>query len=92
MSDDKAEEEEEDDGKAKELKIGDMVKLIHRPLPTLGHVRYIGPVAWAEGDDWVGVELQSRVGKNDGSVDGKRYFQTDPHRGIFVTKSELTLA
>ncbi|KAI9496246.1 hypothetical protein BDB00DRAFT_869546 [Zychaea mexicana] len=71
------------------LKVGDKVYLLHRPLPIFGHVRYMGTVNFDIGDDWVGVELESRVGKNDGSVNGHRYFQTDPHRGIFVRKAEL---
>ncbi|KAI9248789.1 hypothetical protein BDA99DRAFT_524486 [Phascolomyces articulosus] len=85
-SDDEQEEQE------RVLKVGDKVYLLHRPLPIFGHVRYMGPVNFESGDNWVGVELESRVGKNDGSVNGHRYFQTDPHRGIFVRKIELGFA
>jgi dynactin complex subunit len=31
------------------------------------------------------------VGKNDGSVDGQRYFQTDSQRGIFVREDDLVV-
>ncbi|KAI8370585.1 uncharacterized protein BYT42DRAFT_582945 [Radiomyces spectabilis] len=74
-----------------ELTLNAKVKLVRRPLPTLGHIRYIGNVDFAPGKEMFGVELISRVGNNDGSVNGKRYFKTDPHRGIFVTREELAL-
>ncbi|KAG0172344.1 Kinesin protein 1B [Apophysomyces sp. BC1034] len=67
---------------------GSKVSLIRRPLPTFGLVRFIGTVDFAEGQ-WIGVELESRVGNCDGSVQGKYYFCTDPHRGVFLTQDEL---
>ncbi|KAI8149152.1 CAP Gly-rich domain-containing protein [Fennellomyces sp. T-0311] len=67
------------------------VRLIRRPLPTYGVVRFIGHVDFAPGQEWVGVELDSRVGKNDGSVKGKRYFTTDRDRGIFVLRENLAV-
>ncbi|ORX62317.1 hypothetical protein DM01DRAFT_1342158 [Hesseltinella vesiculosa] len=71
-----------------ELSYGNKVKLIRSPLKTTAFVRYIGPVHWAEGE-WIGVELERAVGKNDGSVNGRRYFYTGANRGIFLTKDEL---
>ncbi|CAO3685169.1 unnamed protein product [Umbelopsis ramanniana] len=72
------------------ITIGARVELLRRPLPTQGHVRYLGKLVGQEGT-WVGVELDSRVGKNDGSVDGQRYFQTDSQRGIFVREDDLVV-
>lgn len=81
--------------------VGAKVELLRRPLPTLGTIKYVGPVNFAKGT-YVGIELQNRrkffknyisleqklnrglVGTNDGAVDGVRYFQTDPQRGVFV--------
>ncbi|KAI9348381.1 hypothetical protein BD770DRAFT_421414 [Pilaira anomala] len=63
--------------------VGQKIELLRRPLPTQGTIKYIGDVEFAKGT-WVGVELESRLGNNDGSVDGKRYFQTFPQRGVFV--------
>lgn len=36
----------------------------------LGLVRYFGPVMFASGGLWVGVELDLATGKNNGSVEG----------------------
>ena len=33
---------------------------------------------------WAGVELQKATGKNDGSVNGVRYFSVAPNHGVFV--------
>ncbi|KAG0174979.1 hypothetical protein DFQ28_003439 [Apophysomyces sp. BC1034] len=68
--------------------IGSKVELRHRPLPTLGTIKFIGPVAFAKGT-WVGVELESRLGNNDGSVGGNRYFQTETQRGVFVKTDDF---
>ncbi|KAI7881952.1 hypothetical protein K492DRAFT_206431 [Lichtheimia hyalospora FSU 10163] len=73
------------------LDLGSRVRLLRRPLPTYGHVRFIGTVDFAPGEEWIGVELDSRVGKNDGSVKGKRYFQTDRDRGLFVLREDLAV-
>ncbi|KAI8063402.1 uncharacterized protein B0P05DRAFT_555753 [Gilbertella persicaria] len=70
--------------------VGQKVELLRRPLPTLGTIKYIGPVEFAKGT-WVGVELESRLGNNDGSVDGKRYFQTFPQRGVFIKTDDFKI-
>lgn len=48
----------------------------------IGVVRYVGTTSFQTGE-WVGVELEQASGKNDGSVQGKRYFECRPGHGIF---------
>ena len=56
-----------------------------------GTVRFIGETQFAPGE-WIGIELlESLGGKNDGSVDGVRYFetiQTAENYGLFVRRNQ----
>lgn len=50
-----------------------------------GTVAYVGLIPEIPGaGPWIGVKLDEPAGKNDGSVGGHRYFDCDPHFGIFV--------
>ena len=65
--------------------------LVGRTQKQLGTIRYSGPTAFGEGD-WVGLELQSPVGRTDGSVNGVTYFKCAANQGIFVKASILVKA
>ncbi|XP_069787125.1 CAP-Gly domain-containing linker protein 4 isoform X3 [Narcine bancroftii] len=52
-------------------------------------IRYIGPTDFAPGV-WLGLELRSPKGKNDGCVGEKRYFTCKPNYGVLVRPSRVT--
>ncbi|KAF2115606.1 dynein associated protein-domain-containing protein [Lophiotrema nucula] len=54
-----------------------------------GIIRFVGDIHVAEGH-FLGVELPTATGKNDGSVQGERYFQCAPGRGLFVRPSGVS--
>ncbi|KAE9555109.1 hypothetical protein FO519_001684 [Halicephalobus sp. NKZ332] len=56
-----------------------------------GTVRYIGPLDGVDKNKtFIGLELTSETGKNDGSVKGKRYFTCAPGYGLFIPLERLT--
>eukprot|EP01060_Flectonema_neradi_P039740 TRINITY_DN8869_c1_g1_i2.p1 TRINITY_DN8869_c1_g1~~TRINITY_DN8869_c1_g1_i2.p1 ORF type:complete len:794 (+),score=161.69 TRINITY_DN8869_c1_g1_i2:407-2788(+) len=77
-----------------ELKEGTRVLVQRRstPEPCRGAVRYIGRLHGKAGE-WIGVELDDRSmsGSNNGSVEGKQYFQTEDGRGVFVRASAVAV-
>jgi dynactin 1 len=46
-------------------------------------VRYVGTTQFQEGE-WVGVEMDMPVGKNNGTVQGVQYFECRERYGMFV--------
>ena len=52
---------------------------------------YIGEIVSASGP-WVGVHFDEATGKNDGSVEGKRYFSCPALHGRFVKPSHFRVA
>ncbi|XP_072765535.1 kinesin-like protein KIF13A isoform X6 [Anoplolepis gracilipes] len=59
-----------------------------RPYSYSGVIAYVGPTEFASGT-WIGVELDAPTGKNDGAVNGHRYFSCRPKCGIFVKVDKL---
>ena len=71
---------------ARPLRVGSRVEVIgkgHR-----GTVAYVGATLFATGK-WVGVILDEAKGKNDGTVQGRKYFTCDEGHGIFVRQSQV---
>ena len=67
----------------KPLKIGQRVANAKDNEP--GVVAYVGLTEFAPGK-WVGVILDSSKGKNNGTVQGKSYFECDDKRGKLSNK------
>ncbi|KAI1213633.1 CAP-Gly domain-containing protein [Annulohypoxylon truncatum] len=70
-----------------EIAVGQSIRLSDGRNAT---VRYVGQTHFAAGD-WVGVELEDDSGKNDGAVQGERYFDCSPGRGMFVRPVTVTV-
>ena len=51
-----------------------------------GIARFVGPVHFSAGT-WLGIELKMPTGKNDGCVQGKRFFSCPPNCGLFIIYS-----
>ncbi|XP_054711865.1 restin homolog isoform X2 [Uloborus diversus] len=66
------------------LREGDRVMVISSAgaQPKTGVLRYIGQTEFAAGE-WAGIELDDPLGKNDGTVAGRRYFRCPANYGLF---------
>ena len=55
-----------------------------------GVVRYVGETEFKSGL-WIGLELEARKGKNDGSVRDVRYFECRPDYGLFLREQSVRI-
>ena len=69
--------------------VGDRVLVVTSAGTKTGILRYLGPTEFASGE-WAGIELDAGVGRNDGSVNGKRYFQCEANFGLFAPVHKVT--
>ena len=53
-------------------------------------IRFVGSTHFAPGD-WIGVELDDDTGKNDGEVQGQRYFDCPASSGMFVRPAAVVV-
>mmetsp|Transcript_24818 Transcript_24818/g.36601 ORF Transcript_24818/g.36601 Transcript_24818/m.36601 type:complete len:484 (-) Transcript_24818:65-1516(-) len=53
-----------------------------------GSVAYVGAVDYAQGE-FVGVVMDEEIGKNNGTVKGRRYFSCPPRRGLMVRATDI---
>eukprot|EP00586_Coscinodiscus_wailesii_P003942 CAMPEP_0172484902 /NCGR_PEP_ID=MMETSP1066-20121228/12580_1 /TAXON_ID=671091 /ORGANISM="Coscinodiscus wailesii, Strain CCMP2513" /LENGTH=100 /DNA_ID=CAMNT_0013249729 /DNA_START=188 /DNA_END=487 /DNA_ORIENTATION=+ len=70
------------------------VELSDQHHPLTGIVAHLGPVEFADGDDWIGVRLtgvSAGKGKNGGKVKGKQYFDAGGDKGgVFVRAKNVS--
>ncbi|KAF2668587.1 hypothetical protein BT63DRAFT_373754 [Microthyrium microscopicum] len=62
------------------LKVGQRVRI---PNGSEAYIRFIGETDFKEGE-WVGLELDEAIGKNNGTVNGRVYFQCEENFGMFM--------
>ena len=55
-----------------------------------GVVHFVGETSFATGV-WYGVVLEQPKGKNDGTVNGEKYFTCPPNYGLFCKKSQVRI-
>lgn len=65
------------------FQVGQTVELLNGVKAT---VQFVGNTLFAPGD-WIGIELEDASGKNDGAVQGQRYFECPPGHGMFIRPS-----
>lgn len=65
---------------------GQVVRLLDGRVAT---IRFVGTTQFAPGE-WIGVELDDATGKNDGSVQGERYFECEPGYGMFIRPTAIS--
>ncbi|RCH87238.1 hypothetical protein CU097_003638 [Rhizopus azygosporus] len=59
-------------------------------LSLTGIVRYIGETKFKPNEIWIGIELDVKgTGKNDGCIQGVRYFTCPPQTGLFVSAHKV---
>ncbi|KAF9395223.1 hypothetical protein BGX21_010024 [Mortierella sp. AD011] len=75
---------------AKNIKVGDRceVDMGSDSLKRRGTVRFIGKTEFQSGL-WIGVQYDEPLGKNDGSVQGVKYFTCPPNYGSFVRPDKV---
>ncbi len=72
------------------MKVGDRCQVrVINAATRLGQVMYLGQVNDKQGY-FVGVRYDEPLGKNDGSLDGKRYFECAPNYGGFLKPEFVT--
>lgn len=70
-----------------EFRVGQKVELQDG---RIARVHFVGNALFAAGE-WLGVELEDASGKNDGSVQGQRYFDCKPCHGMFVRPAAVAI-
>ena len=73
------------------ITIGQRVEVLHDNQILIGKVRYKGPVVNRRGL-WIGIDLTTQHGDNDGTLKGRVYFRAPMNYGLFTTIDNIRLA
>jgi dynactin complex subunit len=71
--------------------IGQRVEVLHNEQVLYGTVLYKGPVMGRAGL-WLGIDLTTPDGDNDGCLKGRVYFRAPLNYGLFTTIEHVRLA
>ncbi|KAK6509559.1 hypothetical protein TWF481_004297 [Arthrobotrys musiformis] len=84
--------EEEKEVEDKGIKVGARCIVGEFEAGRRGEVAYVGLVEKIpQGGVWVGVRLDEPTGKNNGSIDGVRFFEAGSNHGTFVRPNRVTV-
>lgn len=91
LEEERRKQEEEDAKKLEQATIGARCKVLTKGNPTrLGTVMYRGEIEGKPGV-FIGVKFDEPLGVNDGSANGKRYFECPPKYGSFVAAKAVEI-
>merc|ERR1712131_102612 len=84
-------EMEKNDAEAKErIKKGNRCEVtMKNNVKHRGEVKFIGETEFKKDTLWIGVRLDEPFGKNNGSVEGKQYFECEKNYGVFVLPASV---
>ncbi|CAH2353431.1 tubulin-specific chaperone B [[Candida] railenensis] len=75
------------------MKTGDMCRVINIQGERRGVVKFVGKIPelskGEEDEIWVGVEFHEPVGKNDGTIDGRRIFECRQNHGSILKPKQV---
>lgn len=80
----------EDAEKVATFTVGDRCRVINIEGERRGTVKFLGVITMLDPEaPWVGIEFDEPVGKNDGSINGQRFFEARAKHGSFVKPKQV---